>query len=110
MEPPENTPVSRKIVRAVLESRDHRHNEAHAILLGLFQALVAELVEQGALAPEPLAERIARFEQHIAPEPNGASARAMLEHVMAWLRSLEPGLPPSHPERWTAPSLGTLDE
>ena len=106
----ENTPVSRNVVRAVLETRDHRHNETHAILLGMFQALVAELVEQGALSPQPLAERVARFEQHLAPEPNGTSARAMLEHVMAWLHSMEPGLPPSHPERWTAPGFGTLDE
>ncbi len=103
-------PVSRDIVRAVLETRDHRHNETHAILLGMFQALVAELVEQGALAPGPLAERVARSEQHIAPDPHGTPARDMLDHVLSWLQSMEPGLPPSHPDRWTVASFGTLEE
>lgn len=110
MERPESSPVSRNVVRAVLETRDHRHNETHAIMLGMFQALVAELVEQGALAPGPLAGRIARFSQHIAPDPHGTSARDMLDHVLGWLHAMEPGLPPAHPDRWTAPSFGNLDE
>ena len=105
MDRPPSTPVSRDVVRAVLETRDHRHNEAHAILLSMFQALVAELVEQGALAPEPLAERIGRSARHIAPGPHGVAAHTMLDHVMDWLRSMEPGLPPAHPERWVAPSF-----
>ena len=110
MDRSDNNPASRSLVRAVLETRDHRHNETHAILLGMFQALAAELVEQGALAPAPLADRIARMERRVAPDPNGTSARSMLEHVMGWLRSMEPGLPPSHPERWTAPSFTPPEE
>ena len=105
-----NNVVSRDVVRAVLETRDHRHNETHAMLLGLYQALAAELIEQGALAPEPLAERLARAEAHVAPDPHGSAARDMLRHVITWLRSLEPGLPPTHPNRWTPPPLNALDE
>ncbi len=105
-----NNVVSRDVVRAVLETRDHRHNETHAMLLGLYQALVAELIEQGALAPEPLAERLARVEAHVAPDPHGSAARDMLHHVITWLQSLEPGLPPIHPNRWTPPPLTVLDE
>ena len=95
--------VSRDVVRAVLETRDHRHNETHAMLLGLYQALLAELIEQGALAPNPLAERLARAEAHVAPDPHGSTARDMLHHVIHWLQSLAPGLPPIHPDRWTPP-------
>ena len=108
MEHPSQSPVSRDVVRAVLETRDHRHNETHSILLALYQGLVAELVEQGALSPAPLAERVARSEAHIAADPHGTPAREMLEHVLAWRRAMEPGLPPAHPERWTAASFGSL--
>jgi hypothetical protein len=110
MERQPQSPASRDVVRAVLETRDHRHNETHAILLALYQGLVAELVEQGSLEPKPLAERVARSEAHIAPDPHGTPARAMLDHVMAWLMSMEPGLPPAHPDRWTASTFGTLDQ
>ena len=107
---PEQDPVARNVVRAVLETRDHRHNETHAMMLGLYQALVAELVEQGLLAPGPLAQRTARFEQTVAPDPHGTPARDMLVHVLDWLRSMEPDLPPAHPERWTPPTFGSLEE
>lgn len=110
MDRPITSPVSRDVVRAVLETRDHRHNETHAILLGLFQGLVAELVEQGALAPELLAGRLARIGTAIAPDPHGTPARDMLDHVLTWLRKLEPDLPPVQPQRWTASSFGSLDE
>jgi hypothetical protein len=103
-------PVSRNIVRAVLEVRDHRHNETHSVMLAMYQALVAELVEQGVLQPEPLAERVARSEAHIAADPHGTPARDMLTHVLHWLRSMEPGLPPAHPQRWAPQSWGSLDE
>ncbi len=63
------TTVSRDMVRAILEARDHRHNETHAILLAMFQGLVAELVEQGVLAPEPLAERLALASSRIDEDP-----------------------------------------
>ena len=106
----QSQPVPRNIVRAVLETRDHRHNEAHAVLLTMFQALVAELVEQGTLVPSPLADRLARAEPHIAPDPHGTSARDMLEHVIAWLRAMEPGLPPAHPQRWIPATFGSLEE
>ena len=94
--------ASRDVVRAVLETRDHRDNETHAMLVSLFQSLVAELVEQGVLAPAPLAERLSRAEAQTAPDPHGAGARSILAHVVAWLRAMEPGLPPSHPARWYA--------
>ena len=109
MEKTQANAVSRDVVRAVLETRDHRHNETHALLLALYQGLVAELVEQGALAPGPLAERVARSEPHIAGDPHGTTARTMLTHVLAWLRSMEPGLPPAHPDRWVA-SAGLSEE
>ena len=102
------TSVSRDVVRAVLETRDHRHNETHACLLALFQGLVAELIEQGALRPEPLAERLAMADIAITGGAHGVNARDMLAHVVAWLRSLEPGLPASHPERWYAPVADEL--
>ena len=96
-------PVSRNVVRAVLETRDHRHNETHAIMLAMFQGLVAELVEQGSLSPAPLAERLGRSQVEIAPDPHGSPARSMLLQVVAWLESMQPGLPPAHPARWHAP-------
>ncbi len=97
--------VSRDVVKAVLETRDHRHNETHAVLLAMFQSLVAELAEQGVLNPRPLAERLALADQHIAEDPNGTNARDMLAHVVEWLNGLEPGLPVAHPHRWRAPSM-----
>ncbi len=105
-----NNIVSRDVVRAVLETRDHRHNETHAMLLGLYQALLAELIEQGALVPEPLAERLARAEAHVAPDPHGSAARDMLHHILSWLKALEPGLPPAHPNRWMPPNPSFPDE
>jgi hypothetical protein len=106
---PPNT-VSRDVIRAVLETRDHRHNETHALLLALYQGLLAELVEQGVLATEPLAERLERSRAKIAPDPHGTAAADMLTHVVTWLKSVEPGLPPAHPERWVAPSPVRADE
>lgn len=105
MERTQSNAASRDLVRAVLETRDHRHNETHAALLGLYESLVAELVEQGVLAPGPLAERLGRMEGAIAPDPHGSSARSMLDHVVSWLRGMEPGLPPAHPQRWAPPAL-----
>ncbi len=95
--------VSRDVIRAILETRDYRHNETHAVLLAMFQGLVAEMVEQGALAPKPLSERLSLTAAGIDPGPYGEGARGMLEHVLSWLDSMQPGLPPAHPERWHAP-------
>ncbi len=102
--------VSRDVVRAVLETRDHRHNETHAMLLAMFQGLVAELVEQGMLAPEPLAQRLERSRAAIAPAPHGEVANDILTHVVTWLDAMEPGLPPAHPPRWVAPVRGSSDD
>ncbi len=110
MEQPAPKTVSRDLVRAVLETRDHRHNETHAMLLALYQGLVAELVEQGALSPEPLAQRLERSRLTVAPEPHGTNAHDMLTHVVTWLRTIEPGLPPAHPDRWVAPMPGNAEE
>ncbi len=97
------TGVSRDVMRAVLETRDYRHNETHAVLLAMYQGLVAELVEQGVLAPGPLAERLSLTASGIDEGPYGTAARSMLEHVLAWLHAMQPDLPPAHPERWQAP-------
>ncbi len=102
--------VSRDILRAVLETRDHRHNETHAILLTMFQSLVTEMIEQGALAPGPLAARLAMSRGAIEPDPHGTQARSMLEHIVAWLDAMQPGLPPVHPKRWTAPSVVLVED
>ncbi len=101
--------VSRDILRAVLEARDHRHNETHAILLTMFQGLVVEVVEQGAVSPAALAQRLEMGRAAIEPDPHGSAARAMLDHVLTWLRSMQPGLPPSHPQRWFAPTVAGND-
>jgi hypothetical protein len=101
--------VSRDVLRAVLEARDHRHNETHATLLTMFQVMVTELVEQGALAPAPLADRLELGRAAIEPDPHGTAARHMLDHVLAWLRAMQPGLPPSHPNRWVAPTVAGND-
>ncbi len=103
-------PVSRDVVRAVLETRDHRHNETHAMLLAMFQGLVAELVEQGNLAPQPLAERLERSRAAIAPAPHGVVADDMLTHVVTWLNTIQPGLPPAHPPRWVPTPPAIADE
>ncbi len=102
--------VSRDVIRAVLETRDHRHNETHAMLLALYQGLLAELIEQGVLAPEPLAERLERSRGTIAPAPHGTAAHDILSHVVTWLQAVEPGLPPAHPERWVAVPSGQAEE
>ncbi len=101
--------VSRDILRAVLETRDRRHNETHAILLTMFQGLVVEIVEQGAVAPALLADRLELSRAGIEPDPHGSAARAMLDHVVTWLRTMQPGLPPPHPQRWFAPTVAGND-
>ncbi len=103
MERTQKPPVSRDVVRAVLAARDLRHNETHALLLCLYQSLVTELVEQGVLDPAPLTGRLSRNGFITANNPHGATARNMLGHVLEWLQSIEPGLPPPHPSRWEAP-------
>ena len=110
MEPTPPKTVSRDVIRAVLETRDHRHNETHAMLLALFQGLLAELVEQGVLAPEPLAQRLERSRAGIAPDPHGAAAHDILTHVVTWLATIEPGLPPAHPSRWVPAAPGAADD
>ena len=104
MEQAASKTVSRDVVRAVLETRDHRHNETHAMLLCLYQGLLAELIEQGVLAPEPLAQRLERSRSKIAPDPHGKNAQDMLSHVLTWLKATAPGLPPAHPQHWAAPA------
>ena len=110
MEPSSPKNVSRDVVRAVLETRDHRHNETHAMLLAMFQGLVAELVEQGLLAPEPLSQRLERSRATIAPDPHGANAHDILTHVVSWLNGIQPGLPPAHPARWVARAPGSAED
>ena len=97
------TVVSRDVVRAVLKSRDQRHHETNAVLVAMFQALVAELVEQGHFDPAPLAQRLTLTEAQIASDPNGTTGRDMLGHVTRWLNDLTPGLPPAHPMHWQRP-------
>ena len=101
---------SRDLIRAVLETRDRKHAESHAALLAIIQSVVAELVEQGALSAAPLAERLTRMDATISPDPHGEAAHSMLAHVIGWLKSMEPGLPPSHPERWMVPTPHVIEE
>ena len=110
MEQAASNTVSRDVVRAVLETRDHRHNETHAMLLALFQGLVAELIEQGTLSPAPLAERLERSRSKIAPDPHGRNAHDMLTHVVNWLKSTEVDMPPAHPQRWVATLAGVEEQ
>ena len=103
MERKQNPPASRDVLRAVLTARDFRHNETHALLLCLYQGLVTELVDQDVLNPALLAQRLGRYEASIAAKPHGATAQDMLKHVLRWLHSIDPALPPPHPSRWEAP-------
>ena len=97
--------VSRDLIRAVLEVRDHRHNETHAALVGLFQALSAELIQAGSVRAEALADRLDKVQGDVTPDPHGDAARALLEHITAWLRAIEPAPRLPHPEQWTAPPM-----
>jgi hypothetical protein len=97
--------VSRDLIRAVLEVRDHRHNETHAALVGLFQALSAELIQAGDVRAEALAARLDRVRSDVTPDPHGDAARTLLEHITAWLRAVEPVPRLPHPEPWTAPPM-----
>ena len=106
---PSNSP-SRDLIRAVLETRDRKHAESHAALLAIIQSLMAELVEQGMLSAAPLAERLVRMDATISPGPHGEAAHSMVAHVITWLKSMEPGLPPSHPERWMVPTPRVVEE
>lgn len=97
--------VSPDLMRAIFEARDNKHDEAHAALLALWQALVAELAAAGALAPEPLADRLDQAFDQVAPEPHGEAARTLIAHAADWVRTLEPGRRAAPPERWFAPKL-----
>ena len=96
--------VSRELVRAVLEVRDHRHNETHAALVGIYQALVAELLDAGVLKAEALAGRLDLVAEQITEEAHGEAARDLVAHITDWLRSLE-GSPTPHPLPWSAPPM-----
>ncbi|MBV9655899.1 MAG: hypothetical protein JOZ42_15200 [Acetobacteraceae bacterium] len=97
--------VSRDLIRAVLEVRDHRHNETHAALVGLFQALAAELVQSGDVRAEALADRLDHVRRDVTADPHGEAARALLEHITGWLRSIEPAPRIPHPVPWEAPPI-----
>ena len=97
------TGASRDVIRAVLEMRDRRHNETHAALVALYQALVAELLQSGAVDAGELNLRIGSAENHLATEVHGENARLLMTHVRKWLSGHQPGLPVPDPERWTAP-------
>src|SRR6185312_7428058 len=102
-------------VRAILEVRDRRHNETHAALVEVYQALVVELIDQGALQTAALADRLDVSRSRITEEPHGDAARGLVTHLVTWLRSLEPKPPTPHPPAWsvpppTGPNAGTLDD
>ncbi len=97
--------VSRDLIRAVLEVRDHRHNETHAALVGLFQALAAELIQAGSVRAEALADRLDYVRNDVTPDPHGEAARALLEHITDWLRAIEPVPRLPHAQHWTAPPI-----
>jgi hypothetical protein len=97
------TGASRDVIRAVLEMRDRRHNETHAALVALYQALVAELLQSGAVSSGELSDRLGRAQQCLAAEVHGENGRLLIAHVRTWLDRIEHGLPVPEPERWTAP-------
>ena len=96
--------VSRDLVRAVLEVRDHRHNETHAALVAIYQVLVAELLDAGVVKPESLARRLDLVREGITDEAHGEAARDLVMHIAEWLRCLE-GPPIPHPPAWSAPPI-----
>ena len=96
-------PVSRDVLRAVLEVRDLRHSETHAALLALFQGLAAELLDAGLVRPGPLLERVRMTAQATTGEAHAETARHMLAYVTAWLESVQPDLPVPYREPWRAP-------
>src|SRR5690242_7232087 len=96
--------VSRELVRAVLEVRDHRHNETHAALVAIYQALVAELLDAGVLKAEALAQKLDWAGGQITEEAHGEAARDLVTHITDWLRSLQ-GPPTPHSLPWQAPPV-----
>jgi hypothetical protein len=97
-------PVSRDLIRAILETRDRRHNETHAAMVSLWQELVRELVEGGIVAPLSLANRIDSASQHVADDHQGEAARHLLAHIAEWTRSAAPpDKPVLEAKRWYAP-------
>ena len=72
--------------------------KTHAMLLGLYQALVAELIEQGALDAQSLAERLARAQAHVAPNPNGLAAQGHAASRADLAESRAARAPPNSPE------------
>jgi len=89
--------VSRDLIRAVLEVRDHRHNETHGALVAIYQALVAELLDAGVIKPESLARRLEHAYDEITDEPHGDAARDLVTHITDWLRCVEGSPDPSSP-------------
>jgi hypothetical protein len=77
-------PVSRDLIRAILETR--------------------ELVEGGIVAPLSLANRIDSASQHVADDHQGEAARHLLAHIAEWTRSAAPpDKPVLEAKRWYAP-------
>ena len=98
------------LVRAILEARDNRHNEAHSALLALWQGLVAELVEKGSLSPARLGERLDHALDGVDPGPHGDPARTLVAHAADWVRSLRTNQPVAPPTRWVAPKPPAIGE
>jgi hypothetical protein len=96
--------VSRELVRAVLEVRDHRHNETHSALVSIYQVLVAELLDAGVIKAEALAQRLDRVGNGITEDAHGEAARDLVTHLTDWLRSVQ-DLPAPHPLPWSAPPI-----
>lgn len=100
------TGVSRDLIHAVLQARDQRHNETHAALMAMFQALAVEMLDAGAIRAEPLAGRLEQALAAVTPEAHGATARDLLSHTLHWLRTVRPDLPAPTPPRWLPPTIG----
>ena len=74
-------------------------------LVGLFQALSAELIQAGSVRAEALADRLDCVRNDVAPDSHGEAARALLEHITDWLRAIEPAPRLPHAQHWTAPPI-----
>lgn len=103
--------VSRELVRAILETRDRRHNETHGAIVTLWQQLVVELVQSGSLSAPALANRLDEAHHDVAPDANGDGARHLLETMAGWVRT---ATPPEKPrllsKRWFALGVEARDE
>jgi hypothetical protein len=107
-----STYVPREILAAVFRKRDQRQASAHAALVALYGALVAELLDAGAIRSEPLAERLEQIRRLRAETVGDAPGGELLTLMIDWLRRVTSDLPCPAPPDWNEPPnvVGELSE